>query len=30
MVAQVMLQATELVKCERCAVLLLDTNKEVR
>ena len=29
MVTQVMLQATELVKCERCTVLLLDTNKEV-
>ncbi|XP_065885255.1 cGMP-specific 3',5'-cyclic phosphodiesterase-like isoform X2 [Dysidea avara] len=28
MVTQVMLQATELVKCERCTVLLLDTNKE--
>jgi len=29
MVEKVMLQATELVKCERCTVLLLDTNKEV-
>lgn len=26
MVIKIMMQATELVKCQRCTVLLLDTN----
>lgn len=30
MVTKIMMQATELVKCERCTVLLLDTNNKVR
>jgi len=30
MVTKIMMQATELVKCERCTVLLLDTNNQVK
>ena len=30
MVMKIMMQATELVKCERCTVLLLNTNNKVR
>lgn len=29
MVTKIMMQATELVKCERCTVLLLDTKDKV-
>ena len=29
MVTKIMMQSTELVKCERCTVLLLDTNNKV-
>ena len=29
MVSKIMMQSTELVKCERCTVLLLDANNKV-
>ena len=29
MVTKIMMQSTELVKCERCTVLLLDTRNKV-